>query len=80
MKRLIAGQTNNLNKKVTIDIQSLSLKNYKKFYKKLSKKVRNEVEARWGKIEDDPFVEHNILNSKFWEYSNWDSTSAWLQH
>ena len=61
MKQLIAGQTNNLNKNVTIDIQSLSLKDYKKFYKKLSKKVRNEVEARWGRIEDDPFVEHDIL-------------------
>ncbi|MDG2186749.1 MAG: cobaltochelatase subunit CobN, partial [Hyphomicrobiales bacterium] len=61
MKQLIAGQTNNLNKKISIDIKSIKIKDYKKFYNKLSKKVRDEVEERWGPVENDPFVKNGLL-------------------
>ncbi|NRG19049.1 cobaltochelatase subunit CobN [Rhizobiales bacterium] len=57
MQRLNEGVTNALEGRLNrASYETLSVEDYLNHFKTLSKKVRAEVESRWGEAEDDPHV------------------------
>ncbi len=58
IERLAAGPTNDLTDRAARPGGELyAVSAYKRFFSKLSEKVREAVTARWGAPENDPFVE-----------------------
>lgn len=60
ISHLMAGPTNAANDGREIR-ETLSLNHYKAFFASLPKSIRDEMTARWGAPEDDPFVTGNVF-------------------
>ncbi|MCT8265747.1 cobaltochelatase subunit CobN [Afifella sp. JA880] len=58
MQTILAGPTNAIDGRVErTGGERLSLEDYRKFFRALPETVQSEVEAAWGRAEDDPFFD-----------------------
>ncbi len=71
MAAILAGPTNWLTDRA--DRQGgvkLPLSEYSEFYQTLPWEVREQIETRWGKPDDDPFVSDGAFSLSILEYGN----------
>ncbi len=71
VEKLQAGVTNNLAKyKQKASHITLSIDDYKIFFKQLPTDLQRTVEERWGKPENDPQAFHNVFKLALLQFGN----------
>ena len=71
MKKIMNGPTNWLtDRAIRSGGKIMPHEDYLNHYKKLPLNVRDKIEARWGKAEDDPFFGNNGFALSIFEFGN----------
>ena len=71
MKKIMNGPTNWLtDRAIRSGGKMMPLEDYLNHYKKLPLNVRDKIEDRWGKVEDDPFFGNNGFALSVFEFGN----------